>query len=123
MEDFVGWLSQSGNYLIAVFTVIAIIGGGITWIYRGVKTLLKPLETLQTTINSLEKKNLHYDQCLGKDQNKINQLESDCNILFRHVLLCIEHGIDGNHIEQLKSAKDEMHDYIIKRALGKDDDE
>lgn len=99
---------------VASAGIITIGGAGAIFVglYRWAK---KP------DINRDEKLKEH-DGKLDKDFQRINDLEKKqaeteeaLQILMRSMLALMTHSIDGNNTEELKKARDDMHEYLIRR--------
>ena len=108
-------LEQLWN-VIQVFAtgVIAIGGAGAIFVglYRWAK---KP------DINRDEKLKGH-DDMLDNDNKRINELEKKAQeteealqIIMKSMLALMSHSIDGNHTDELKKARDDMQEYLIRR--------
>lgn len=72
-------------------------------------------------INRDEKLKGH-DEKLDNDNRRLNELEKKqveteeaLQILMKGMLALMTHSIDGNHTEELEKARDDMHEYLIKR--------
>jgi hypothetical protein len=37
------------------------------------------------------------------------------SVLMKSILALMSHSIDGNHLEELKIARDDMQDYLLRR--------
>lgn len=63
-----------------------------------------------------------HEEMLDNDNRRIKELEKArqetdeaINILMKSMLALMSNAIDGNHVEELKLAKDDMQNYLIKR--------
>lgn len=63
-----------------------------------------------------------HDEKLDNDNRRLNELEKKqveteeaLQILMKGMLALMTHSIDGNHTEELEKARDDMHEYLIKR--------
>ena len=43
------------------------------------------------------------------------EMEEAQKMLMKSMLALMSHSIDGNHLEELKLARDDMQDYLIRR--------
>lgn len=108
-------MEQLWNFIqVASAGVITLGGAGAIFVglYRWFK---KP------DINRDEKLKGH-DEKLDNDNRRLNDLEKKqveteeaLQILMKSMLALMTHSIDGNHTEELEKARDDMHDYLIKR--------
>lgn len=99
---------------VACAGIITIGGAGTIFValYRWFK---KP------DLNRDEKLKGH-DEKLDNDNRRINELEKKqaetneaISVLMKSMLAMMTNAIDGNHVEELKMARDDMQDYLIKR--------
>lgn len=72
-------------------------------------------------INRDEKLKGH-DEKLDNDNKRINELEKKAQeteealqIIMKSMLALMSHSIDGNHTDELKKARDDMQEYLIRR--------
>ena len=72
-------------------------------------------------INRDEKLKGH-DEKLDNDNRRLNELEKHqaendeaLQIIMKSMLALMTHAIDGNHTDELKRARDDMQEYLIRR--------
>ena len=108
-------INQLWNIIqVACAGVMTIGGAGAIFValYRWAK---KP------DINRDEKLKGH-DEKLDNDNRRLNDLERKqaeteeaLQVLMKSMLALMNHSIDGNNTEELKNARDNMHEYLIRR--------
>jgi hypothetical protein len=108
-------MEQLWNFIqVASAGIITLGGAGAIFVglYRWFK---KP------DINRDEKLKGH-DEKLDNDNRRLNELEKKqaeteeaLQILMKGMLALMTHSIDGNHTDELEKARDDMHEYLIKR--------
>lgn len=100
-----------------MFTVSDILwlAGAIVAISAAVKVIVecidrmqKPNKTQDERIEKLEKKAI-------ADYERLNKLDEGNTITQRALLALLAHGIDGNDIEAMRQAKEELTNYLIER--------
>lgn len=64
----------------------------------------------------------HHDEMLDNDNKRLKELEREQaemkeaqSILMKSILALMSHAIDGNHQEELKMARDDMQNYLLRR--------
>jgi len=95
------------NYIqltLSLFGAISVIGGGVTMIVR----FLSPYKKMKEEIK-------YHSTLLEKDNIRIREAESSDRIICKTLLVLVEHGITGNSIDKLKSAKQELQEYLINK--------
>ena len=108
-------MAQLWDFIDKVSSSILAVGGAgamFVALYRWAK---KP------DINRDEKLKGH-DEMLDNDNKRIKELEEKqvdteeaLQILMKSMLALMSHSIDGNHTDELKKARDDMQEYLIRR--------
>ena len=108
-------MAQLWDFIDKVSSSILAVGGAgamFVALYRWAK---KP------DINRDEKLKGH-DEMLDNDNKRIKELEEKqvdteeaLQILMKSMLALMNHSIDGNHTDELKKARDDMQEYLIRR--------
>lgn len=55
------------------------------------------------------------DQALATDLSRFDALDNGERVTQRALLALLDHGIDGNNIEQMRHAKEELQNHLINR--------
>lgn len=92
------WLAGA---IVAISAAVKVI---VECIYR----MQKPNKTQDERIEKLEKKAI-------ADYERLNKLDEGNTITQRALLALLAHGIDGNDIEAMRQAKEELTNYLIER--------
>lgn len=98
------------------------VAGAIVSIYAAAGVLIriykhfrKPGETQDHRIAELERKSVNdYNRLNGLDTG-MQRLEEGNKITQRALLALLAHGIDGNDIDAMREAKNELTNFLIKR--------
>lgn len=63
-----------------------------------------------------------HDEMLDNDNKRLKELEREQaemkeaqSVLMKSILALMSHAIDGNHQEELKLARDDMQEYLLRR--------
>lgn len=91
-------------------TILA-IAGAVVLLGNFFKTLagwLAPAKKLTDTVADHERK-------LQRDDARLNQQDADNQMMLKCLFVLINHDIDGNGIDKLKSTREELQDYITNR--------
>jgi CTP synthase (UTP-ammonia lyase) len=107
--------TQLIEWLLAICAGISCIAVAISWIVKGIKAAKAPDKRQDERIKVLETKTKDYDTYFAKDKTRLDNLETGNRVTQRAILALLAHGIDGNEVEAMKSAKAELQDYLIKR--------
>lgn len=100
-----------------VFTV-----SDILWLAGAIVAISAAFKVIAEVINSLKKPNRTQDIRIAKLEerteiifNRLNDAEEGNAITQRALLALLAHGIDGNDVDAMKKAKEELTDYLISR--------
>ena len=82
----------------------------------------KPNEAQNERIDAHDKEIADIKKTLGehekwfeKDLKKFEAIETENHIELQALLALLEHGIDGNNIDQMQKAKDTLQSYLISK--------
>ena len=101
-------LAQAWQYISLSCTIVMSLGGAGAIILSIIKWFKKPDKDRDEMLNQHEKK-------LESDHKRLNELEKSNKIMMQSMLALMSHAIDGNHIEDLKQARDDLQKYLIRR--------
>lgn len=73
-----------------------------------IKQALKPLTDFNKRVDKIEE---HQDN----DNKRLGKLENDTKQILLSVNTLLSHSIDNNHTNELKTRKNELDEYLIKR--------
>ena len=104
-----------GQPIVISMSDILLLAGAIVTISAAVKVICeaigqirKPNKTQNARISELESRSV-------KDFNRLNKMEEGNAITQRALLALLAHGIDGNDVEAMREAKNELTNFLIKR--------
>jgi hypothetical protein len=97
-------LAQLGQIFLAICGAIITVGGAWTVI----KKAREPEAVKSDTIRK-------HGELLANDNKRLTELEDSTKIMMRSMLAIMSHELDGNHVEQLKKAKEDLEAYLISR--------
>lgn len=80
---------------------------GLWGLWKIVKELRKPNEDLKKIVQK-------HENTLNSDNQRLKEVEDSNQMILKCLLVIINHDITGNGIEKMKSARDELQEYLIK---------
>lgn len=89
---------------LAILAALVLIGNAI----KTLKEWRKPRVDMQTWQAGIDDK-------LDKDNKRIKALEDGNKVLCRGMLALLSHEINGNSVDKLTKAQEEISDYLIER--------
>lgn len=81
---------------------------GLWGLWKIVKEARKPNDDLKAKVEK-------HDRLLGKDNNRLEEIETSNQMILKSLLVIINHEITGNGVEKMKTVRDSLEEYLIKR--------
>lgn len=94
----------STNQIIWFCSFIA----GLWGLWKIVKEARKPNDDLKAKVEK-------HDQLLDKDNKRLEEVEASNRMILQSLLVIINHEITGNGVEKMKTVRDSLEEYLIKR--------
>ena len=73
-----------------------------------------PNRSQNKRLDELEKRLNRHDEILAKDDRRLENIETGNRYTQRALLALLSHGIDGNEVEAMKKAKEELTNFLIE---------
>ena len=77
-------------------------------VWKIVKEIKKPNDDLKNTV-------ARHDKLLDNHDKRLKEIENSNRMILQCLLVIINHDITGNGIEKMKTARDELQEYLINR--------
>lgn len=103
------------SQLITACAGIITISGAISVIVSVIAKAQAPNKLQDSRIENLENKVEKFEELLAKDKERFDDIESGNRVTQRAILALLAHGIDGNEIDGMRSAKHDLERYLIER--------
>ena len=100
---------------------LAICGGALVLINFGnavvnlFKSAKSPTTTLENRVTEIERKMSRYDDMFGRDKARLDSFDDSNRIILKSLLAIIKHDLDGNNVEALKQAQDDLQNYMLSK--------
>lgn len=101
--------------ILAICTALGTIAGAVVIVVQVVKILKKPNEDQNSRITKLEERVAEHDQMFGNDNERLKAIEDGNRVTQRALLALLDHGLDGNNLEQMQKAKSALQEHLIER--------
>lgn len=123
-----------------MFVWVVSVCGGITGIAAAIAVIVKfntflkkpnhdqdvKIEDLTTRVVKLEgkvegleddlkKQNLHHKELFERDKERLDTQENSMNMLLRANFALLGHALNGNNVEQMQSAFNDIQEYLFNR--------
>lgn len=101
--------------ILWVCGAIVTISASITVIVKVWQKSKEP-ETLQNErISALEKKVERFEQLFDNDNKRLIELEKGNRVMQQAMLALLSHALNGNDVDSLKKAKQNLENYLISK--------
>ena len=101
--------------ILALCGFITTVGNAIEKVVRWVKASKAPTDNMAVRVQALEDWKETVDKKLEKDQKHFESIDASNRVTQVALLALLDHGIDGNNIDQMQHAKDELQTHLINR--------
>jgi len=108
MNDIITWL-------LAAASAFVLLSNAAEKIIKAVKAAKAPNAHQDERLEALEKWKVEVDQKLTRGNRHFSSLDEGNRVTQRALLALLDHGIDGNNIEQMQHAKEELQEHLINR--------
>ena len=99
---------QLWQMFLAMCGSVATIAGAGAIIYKIYKSAKRPDTERDEALAK-------HQRLLDNDNKRLKELEESNKIIMQSMLAIMSHEIDGNHVEDLKQARDDLQKYLIRR--------
>ena len=99
--------------ILAGASAIVLISNAVEKIVKAVKVAKAPETTQNKKIADLEDRVKKVEEKLENDKKQIAVIREGNHVLTKGMFALLEHGINGNNIDQMKDAKHDVEEYLI----------
>ncbi len=101
--------------ILAAAGGISTIGGAVEKVVRAVRAAKAPNAAQNHRLDALEEWKKGVDQKLDNDNRRLSAIAEGNRVTQRAILALLDHGIDGNNIDQMQKAKNDLQTHLINR--------
>ena len=101
--------------VIAVASAIVLISNAAEKIIKAYRAAKAPNQKQDERLDALEAWRRLVDGKLDMNHQRLENIEEGNRASQRALLALLDHGIDGNNIEQMKQAKETLQNHLINR--------
>lgn len=102
-------------WVLAAASAIVLLSNAAEKIGKAIQTAKAPNVRQDERISNLEEWRKGVDTKLDNDNKRLNVIDTGNRATQRALLALLDHGIDGNNIEQMQHAKEELQNHLINR--------
>lgn len=101
--------------ILAVASAIVLIANAAEKIAKAVKAAKAPAAQLEKRMDELEERMVTAEKKLDSDRKHFDAIDASNRVTQLALLALLDHGIDGNNVEQMQHAKEELQTHLINR--------
>lgn len=101
--------------VLAFCGAISTVGAAVEKIVKVIRAAKAPNDEQNARISSLEEWRIGVDRKLDNDKKRLDGKDSGDRVTQLALLALLDHGIDGNNIDQMLKAKQELQQHLINR--------
>lgn len=113
MENFTP--SQIFAAVLAVASAVVLLANAAEKIVKAVKAAKAPNDKQDQRLDALEHWKEKIDRKMDRSDERLQAIEEGDRASQRALLALLDHGIDGNNIEQMQHAKETLQNHLINR--------
>lgn len=99
--------------LLAIATIVSTIGGAVEKVVKLVKAARQPEQDQNDEIKEIKERLKKLELNISTDEKQITDARECNRVLTIGMLALLEHGINGNNIEQMQKAKTGVENYLV----------
>lgn len=107
--------AQLFTSVLAVCGAITAVAAAAAVIISLVKKAKMPNELQNQRLDNIEKKINEHDDWFENDDKRLKNIENGNRITQKAILALLSHGIDGNDVDGMRKAKEELQGYLIEK--------
>ena len=100
--------------LLAIFTSIGVIGGGVAIIVKILSPLIDTVK--KSDFKTLEKRVELVESHFKGEEARITHVEDFDKVICKALFAILDHELTGNSVDKLNKAKSALQDYIINET-------
>lgn len=101
--------------ILAVASAVVLLSNAIEKIVKAWKAAKAPNDQQNDRLAALEAWKEKVDRRLNTDNDRLQDIDNGNRVTQKALLALLDHGIDGNNIEQMQHAKEELQEHLINR--------
>lgn len=99
--------------ILAAASAIVLISNAVEKIVKAVKAAKAPEKRQDDEISGIKDRLKKVEDKLENDKKQIAVIREGNHVLTKGMFALLEHGINGNNIDQMRDAKHDVEEYLI----------
>lgn len=101
--------------VLGVASAVVLLTNAAEKIVKVIKAAKAPNDHQNERLDALEAWRANVDRKLASDNDRLCSIDDSARVTQRAILALLDHGIDGNNLEQMQHAKEELQNHLINR--------
>lgn len=107
--------SPAWAVVLAAASAIVLLSNAVEKIIKAVKAARAPGEEMSRRMDAVETHLHEVDEYLAADKRRLDVIDEGNRATHRALLALLDHGIDGNNLDQMQNAKELLRQHLINR--------
>lgn len=107
--------SVTFEQLVGLMAVALVLIGAYNTVMSAIKTHREEKKRKDAPVTTLEQTVQKHDERLGRDHERLTELEESNRIIMRALMALMSHEINGNSDDKLKASYDEIQQFLIQK--------
>ena len=99
--------------ILAAASAVVLISNAFEKVYKAVKAAKAPENAQNKRISEIEGRLDKIETEMQKDEKQLSDARECNRVITKGVLALLDHGINGNNIDQMNEARQEVNQYLI----------
>lgn len=101
--------------ILAIASAVVLLSNAAEKVVKAVKVAKAPNTKQDERLDALEMWKGTVDNKLNNDNERLESIEEGNRATQRALLALLDHGLDGNNVEQMQKAKEGLQNHLISR--------
>lgn len=115
-EEFWTILMGCCSALITISAAVAIVISAVKKLKEPENAQNREIKELRDKMNTIEDRLNRHDEFFGNDNKRLSAIEEGNRVTQQAILALMQHAINGNDVDKLKKAEDDLKTYLINKS-------
>ena len=106
-------MTEMWPVILAVASAIVLLSNAAEKVIKAVKAAKAPEHQQNKEIKDIKARLEKIERDIAKDEKQLNDTRECNHVITKGVLALLDHGINGNNIDQMKEARQDVNQYLI----------
>ena len=107
------WMSEAATWILAVASAFVLLSNAAEKVVKAVKAAKAPEQKQNDEIEEIKDRLDKLEREISKEEKQLKDARECNHVLTKGVLALLDHGINGNNIDQMKDARHDVEAYLI----------